>query len=92
MAIVSQDLATAAFLHGAVSIRLGNGDGTFQVSPSYAGGMGSSPDSIAVGDFNGDGRQDLTTADDREEFPGTVSILLGQGDGTFEPVAGYSGG
>ena len=41
---------------------------------------GSTPGSIAIGDVNGDGRPDLATGN----FGGsTVSVLLGNGDGTF---------
>ena len=41
---------------------------------------GQSPSSVAVGDFNGDGKADLAVAN---EGSGTVSVLLGHGDGTF---------
>jgi hypothetical protein len=42
--------------------------------------------SIAVGDFNGDGILDLAVAN--EEYPvSSVTILLGNGDGTFTPAA-----
>ena len=43
--------------------------------------VGVGPVSITVGDFNGDGRPDLATANGGAN---TVSIRLGQGDGTFE--------
>jgi hypothetical protein len=79
-----QDLATANFLQGTVSILLGQGDGTFQWNFQQSRAVAGRPNSIAVGDFNGDGRQDLATADDREDFPAMVSILLGQGDGTLQ--------
>ncbi|MGO4884880.1 MAG: FG-GAP repeat domain-containing protein [Bryobacteraceae bacterium] len=74
--------------HGAV-ILLGNGDGTFQPPLSYGGGNGA----IAVGDFNGDGIPDVASADygDGLTNPGnTVYIILGNGDGTFQPPVGYT--
>ena len=42
--------------------------------------VGAGPASVIGGDFNADGHLDLTTAN---VFANTVSILLGQGDGTF---------
>src|SRR5262249_21830471 len=53
--------------------------------PSFAGAwsfdVGSNPASVAVGDFNGDGLQDLAVANGGG---GTVSGLLGPGDGSFQ--------
>ena len=57
---------------------LGNGDGTFQPQVTYA--VGSDPDAIVAGDFNGDGRLDLAVVNDGSN---DVSVLLGNGDGTF---------
>ncbi len=65
---------------------LGNGDGTFQPQVTYA--VGRHPDTIVAGDFNGDGHLDLAVAggvlsiDNTDE--GEVSVLLGNGDGTFQ--------
>jgi len=63
---------------GAVSVLLGNGDGTFQVSPSTI----SLPEitATAVGDFNGDGNLDFIAA---ERDNNVVDVELGNGDGTF---------
>ena len=44
-----------------MSVLLGNGNGTFQAKHDF--GTGSQPASVAVGDFNGDGKSDLVVAD-----------------------------
>src|SRR5262249_39719993 len=51
------DLVVTNFGGGSVSVLLGNGDGTFQAPTSYA--VGSQPDFVVAGDFNGDGYPDL---------------------------------
>jgi hypothetical protein len=82
------------FTDGIVSILLGNGDGTFQAAVNYPTGSTNSS-SVAVGDFNGDGKLDLAVpnADIGENFiAGSVSILLGNGDGTFQPEVSYAAG
>jgi len=77
-------------LAGTVTILLGNGDGTFTASPSSPA-TGVDPDSIAVGDFNGDGIPDLAVANlwgtVIGDETGTVTVLLGNGDGTFTATA-----
>jgi len=71
-----------------LAVLLGNGDGTFQPAVLYA--TGDTPGWVAVGDFNGDGKMDLVTANDTTD--GTVSILLGNGDGTFQAAVPYGAG
>lgn len=51
--------------------------------------VGSYPDSLVVGDFNGDGRPDLATAN---QFSNNVSVLLQNSDGTFAATADYAVG
>jgi hypothetical protein len=68
------DLATANALGRNLSVLLGNGDGTFQAAVNYAVGTASSnPRSIAVGDFNSDGKPDLAVANYKDN---NVSVLL----------------
>jgi hypothetical protein len=86
-----QDLAVANYdldIVSTVSILLGNGDGTFSGPTNFATGF-TGPDTIAVGDFNGDGKQDLAVANYNS---GTVSILLGNGDGTFSGPTNFATG
>jgi hypothetical protein len=71
----------------AISILLGNGDGTFAPPVQY--GAGNGPIYLTAGDFNGDGNVDLATAD---TVSLTISILLGNGDGTFQADVTYPGG
>jgi hypothetical protein len=75
---------------GTVSVLLGNGDGTFQPQVTYA--VGSNPEGIVAGDFRGDGHLDLATANNDLGGPGTVSVLLGNGDGTFQSQVTYAVG
>jgi hypothetical protein len=72
---------------GQISVLLGNGDGTFQNAVYYA--AGSNPLSVALGDFNGDGKPDIAVAN---KVSNNVSILLGNGDGTFQPAVNYGAG
>jgi hypothetical protein len=72
-----------------VSVFLGNGDGSFQFAGAFD--AGSSPSSLAVGDFNGDGLLDLAVAND-SYFNGTVSVLLGNGDGSFAAARTFAAG
>jgi len=82
------DLAVEDSNNGLVNILLGNGDGTFQGPgttysiPTNAGGRSS----IAVGDFNGDGKLDLVVANQN------LGLLIGNGDGTLQPMLSLSPG
>jgi hypothetical protein len=77
------DLVTTSFLPDGtrnVEVLLGNGNGTFQKPVVTAPGL--SARSIAAGDFNGDGKADLVLVD-FFTVDNTVSVLQGNGDGTF---------
>ena len=80
------DLAISVTTTNSVAVLLGNGDGTFQPAVNYT--VGSGPQGINTGDVNNDGKQDIVSADECGDDPecrkGTVSVLLGNGDGTFQ--------
>lgn len=80
------DLATANLDSNNVSVLIGNGDGTFQTPLNFP--AGTQPFQMAAGEFNGDQFPDLAVANSGIAFsdPGSVSILLGNGNGTFRPA------
>ena len=61
----------------------------FLIAVNYGVGAGTYPTSVAVGDFNGDGKADLAVTNGSAN---TVSILLGKGDGTFQAAVNYGAG
>src|SRR5262249_45162031 len=71
---------------------LGKGDGTFNAAVNY--NAGAAPLSLATADLNGDGKPDLVVGNQNAAgFPsGTVSVLLGKGDGTFGAPVSYNDG
>ncbi|MEC4813836.1 MAG: Calx-beta domain-containing protein [Scytonema sp. PMC 1069.18] len=69
------DLATANKNSNNVSILLGNGDGTFAEPVNLSVGENSLPVNLSVGDFNGDNKPDLVTANFNTN---NVSVLLNQ--------------
>jgi FG-GAP-like repeat len=77
-----------------LAILLGRGDGTFNNRTDYPTGI--TPVDLAVDDFNGDGNPDLAVVNQNCPIypcpPGYVSVLLGKGDGTFQPAVNYTVG
>jgi hypothetical protein len=63
-----------------VSELLGDGGGNLALAATYA--LGSSPSAVVVGDFNGDGRPDVSTANTAS---GTISVLHNDGTWTLPP-------
>jgi hypothetical protein len=81
------DLVTAnGDFPGTVSVLLGNGDGTFQRAVKIPIGQESSPRSVALADFNGDGHLDIVTTNqfDLSQRHRGIDVLFGNGDGTFQ--------
>jgi hypothetical protein len=87
------DLAVAAN-NTTISVFIGNGNGTFRPKVDYQ--AGTSGQSVVVGDFNGDGFVDLAITDTlcSAVCPanGSVNVLLGNGDGTFQSPLDFAVG
>src|SRR5262249_48460506 len=88
------DLATANFGSGTTGVSVLLDDrAPIAVSPSYASqqtyGTGSSPHSVVAADVNRDGKLDLVVADQNS---GSVGVLLGNGNGTFQAEQSYATG
>lgn len=85
------DLAVANRNSNSVSILLGIGGGAFAPARNVA--TGAYPQWIAIGDLDGDRALDVLTSNLNSEAPsnpaGTVSVLRGHGDGSFEPHSDY---
>jgi uncharacterized protein (TIGR03437 family) len=65
-------------------ILLGNGDGTFRSGATIRQYALSQTNHLAIADFNGDGRVDLAVNDGDPWVGYSVSIFLGNGDGSFQ--------
>ena len=80
------DIAVASYNNNSISILIGNGAGGFAIPVTYTVGVGSEPQAIIVGDFDGDGNADLAVANYGSQ---NISVVFGRGDGTFGPGATY---
>jgi hypothetical protein len=87
---VDYGLGPSPVAHGALSVLLGRGDGSFEVAFETVGNGGGGLHT-AVTDLNGDGRLDLVVTN--LVAGGYVSLLFGNGDGKFSgPVQQLAGG
>ncbi|HYW47743.1 MAG TPA: VCBS repeat-containing protein [Bryobacteraceae bacterium] len=75
---------------GTVSVLPGKGDGTFGAAVNYT--VGPYPGTIVAADFNGDGKPDLAALDNATGIVSKVWVLLGRGDGTFQPAVSTATG
>jgi hypothetical protein len=78
---LSQETCSAG---GVVTILLGDGNGTLTTGGTF--GVGFSPNSIVAADFNNDGILDLAVANSGSNLDGSISELIGVGNGTFQPA------
>ncbi len=80
------DLVVASASANAISVTLGNGNGTFQAPLTY---FAQAPSSLAIADVNGDGIPDIV-AGSLNSY--NVSVLFGNGDGTFQAARTVAAG
>ncbi len=83
------DLAAVNTESNTVSVLINNGDGTFRPQLEFA--TGPSPVGLAAVDWNKDGKMDLIVANSGGDAAHSVSILIGNGDGSFQPHRDITG-
>jgi len=84
------DLAVVVSPPGGVAILLGDGTGNFTETAQSPIEMPGAPNALAVGDFNDDGHLDLAVTNNGN--PGLVTILLGDGKGSFAIGSSFNTG
>jgi uncharacterized protein (DUF2141 family) len=83
---------------GLVAVLLGRGNGTFKKAKTYPTGGFDAIGWVVIADLNGDKKPDLVVANycaNECKYPptaGSVSVLLGKGNGTFHPAKTYPSG
>lgn len=83
------DLAVTSAASRYVSILLGDGKGLFSPAPTPNISAGNTPSSIVAGDTNGDKKVDLVLVNTGDS---TVSVLLGDGQGSFSAAKNFAAG
>jgi len=90
LVVANRCIDDGCLIEAVVAVLLGNGDGTFQAAVAYNSG-GLFAGAVAVADVNGDGKPDLIVGNwcSDSNCDGSVGILLGNGNGTWQPVVTY---
>jgi hypothetical protein len=77
--VVIEEVPPGDAIFTSVEVLFGNGDGTLDPGPTQS--LGLSRIGLAVGDFSGDGKQDIVVLN--PIAGSTVEVFSGNGDGTF---------
>ena len=84
------DFVSVSYDSNSLSVMLNNGDGSFvAAAPPVLATGGTRPVQMTIADFNGDGRMDLAVTSNWDD---SVSILAGNGDGTFAAPVQFATG
>jgi len=94
LVVANQSQCSGCVTDGVIAVFMGNGNGTFASPVLYdSGGLGLGSQDLAVVDVNGDGKPDIIVlncgpgnASSCGSDNGVLSVLLGNGDGTFQPA------
>ena len=92
--VVANSLASTATPEGNVAVLLGKGDGTFQQATPYDSGAQDAT-SVSLADLDNDGHLDVVVSNLCDIDPcldGRVGVLLGNPDGSLQPVVVYDAG
>jgi hypothetical protein len=83
-----QDLVVVDGSVGKLMVLIGKGNGQFLPGVNYPGPV--KPDAVQVADINHDGTLDLIATGKGQGGTGSVTVLLGNGDGTFQSPVAYA--
>ena len=81
-----------------LSLLTGKGDGTFNAPVDFANTSGFGSPAVVAVDLNNDGKLDIVVAHDMACFTApcvvglTISVMIGNGDGTFQPTREFEVG